>query len=128
MITQAELNQFTGTEHYYRSAINRDVVYTDGVQYLAEKAGAYWLIDKIASLQREKTIRADRMLNDMQFWTLRVVGHGATLICERDSNNVAYEEKIEWTDFPLPEVKLWVAPTAMEDGKEIRVIYLPSEH
>ena len=41
------LAQFTGTERYYR--INRKCVLTDGAKYLAETAGAYWLMDAAAS-------------------------------------------------------------------------------
>ena len=64
------------------------------------------------------------MLNDMQFWTLTVTGSEATLICERDTDNVAYTEHINFTDFPLASVKFYVAPA----DEKTMVIYLPSEH
>ena len=38
---------FTGTQQYYQ--LNRHVVLTDGTRYLADEAGAYWLMDAIAS-------------------------------------------------------------------------------
>jgi hypothetical protein len=31
-LTKADLIQFTGTEHWYRHAMVRDVLYTDGVK------------------------------------------------------------------------------------------------
>ncbi len=46
-----ELAQFTGTEKWYRYALNRNLIYTDGVKFLAENGGeqgAYWFIDKVA--------------------------------------------------------------------------------
>ena len=46
-----QLAQFTGTEHWYRHALNRNLIYTDGVKFLAENGGeqgAYWFIDKVA--------------------------------------------------------------------------------
>ena len=46
-----ELAQFTGTEKWYRHALNRNLIYTDGVKFLAENGGeqgAYWFIDKVA--------------------------------------------------------------------------------
>ena len=46
-----ELQQFTGTEQWFRHGLNRKVLYTDGVQYVAEQAGAYWLVDEIALAQ-----------------------------------------------------------------------------
>ena len=47
-ISESDLSQFIGTENYYRHWTGHGV-YTDGVKYLAEKAGAYWLIDAILS-------------------------------------------------------------------------------
>jgi hypothetical protein len=46
-----ELSQFIGTEQWYRHAINRHLIYTDGVKFFAENGGdhgAYWFIDKVA--------------------------------------------------------------------------------
>lgn len=43
---QAALAQFAGTAHYYR--LNRLCVITDGAKYLAEAAGAFWLLDTAA--------------------------------------------------------------------------------
>lgn len=45
---QHELNQFTGTGKWRRHPLNPRVLHTDGVEYFAEKAGAYWFIDAIA--------------------------------------------------------------------------------
>ena len=49
ILTQADL--FTGTEVWYRHSLIRKILYTEGIQYPAEKAGAYWLIDEIAFSQ-----------------------------------------------------------------------------
>ena len=92
----------------------RKITYTEGVQYLAEKAGAYWLIDKVATLQLKKKIRAE----EFQVWKLKVAGSKASLVCEDGNDNVVYREKIEFTDFPLDEITLWF---------ENNVIMLPSE-
>lgn len=46
-----QLAQFTGTEQWYRHNLNRNLIYTDGVKFLAENGGeqgAYWFIDKVA--------------------------------------------------------------------------------
>ncbi len=50
-LNQADLRQFTGSEHWYRHPLARKVVYTDGAQYVAEHGGAYWLLDAIAFSQ-----------------------------------------------------------------------------
>lgn len=44
-----ELNQFSGTENWYRHAMST-MLYTDGVKYFAETAGAYWFVDMAAFL------------------------------------------------------------------------------
>lgn len=43
-----ELNQFTGTETWHRHPYNRRLLWTDGVEYFADKARAFWFIDAIA--------------------------------------------------------------------------------
>src|SRR5438105_2766997 len=35
-LTKADLRQFTGSEHWYRHALNGKVFFTDGAQYVAD--------------------------------------------------------------------------------------------
>jgi len=118
-LTQSELDGFTGTENYYRSFLN--LKFTDGVKYMAEKAGAYWLIDAIASHQFNVNIQKNQRLQDFQVWTLDVSpGKTAVLSCREDSGYPAViNQKIPYTDFPMAKIQLWV-----ENG----VLILPSEH
>ncbi|OSJ31570.1 hypothetical protein BSZ19_22050 [Bradyrhizobium japonicum] len=57
-LTHADLRQFTGSEQVFRHSLMRSMTYTEGVQYLAESGGAYWLIDKVACLQLEPKVKA----------------------------------------------------------------------
>lgn len=118
------LDQFTGTVNYYRHWSGL-ILYTDGVQYLAETAQCHWLLDLIASHQRDLSNHTDERLHEMQFWTLTVhADKSAELVCIADKGvPPAVTEPIDWTDFPLPEISLWVA-----DGGNVMVAYLPSEH
>ena len=109
------LAQFSGTECYYQHFTG--MKYTDGVKALADMCGAYWLLDAIASYQSK--CRRDPMLVDQQFWFLKKTDSGWILICERDQDDVAFSQKIEYSDFPLDEVQVWV-----QNG----VILLPSEY
>ena len=127
------LAQFYGTEQWHRwSILFNHHLLTDGVKWLCDNAGndgAYWLVDAITS-HHGKCMK-DPMLRDMQFWTLKtdVEKHTAVLTCERDENNVAFRQVIPYTDFQLPEIKIWVAPSGPgSDGKMEYVLYLPSEH
>ena len=65
----AVLAQFTGSEHWYRHGLVRDILFTDGAKYVADAGGAYWLIDEIAIAQRfEKAVAAE----EFQVWKLTV--------------------------------------------------------
>jgi hypothetical protein len=116
-LTEADLRQFTGTENYYRHSLFRKVLYSDGVQYLAEQAAAYWLIDAVAAAQYgEPRVRAE----EFQVWKLTVdPTHHARLTCEDGNNNVVYSQDLDFTTFPLATVELFF---------ENNVLYLPSEH
>ena len=113
----AELAQFTGSEHWYRHGLVRDVLFTDGAKYVAECAGAYWLLDAIAIAERyEPAVRNE----EFQVWRLAVHSDAtATLTCEDGNGRALLAREIEYTDFPEPGITLWFA-----NG----TIYLPSEH
>lgn len=112
-ITTHQLNQFTGTENWYRHWLG--ILYTDGVKFLAEKAGAYWLIDAVASYQRK--------LKDVPFqvWTLDVKKDNSAILQMREDSDmpVRVEQVIEYSDFPLESIRLYFI-----DG----VLLLPSEY
>jgi hypothetical protein len=117
-LTQSDLDQFTGTAQWFRHPLMRNVTYTEGVHFLAEQGGAYWLVDKIATLQMLPQVRREAF----QIWTLQVSDGKATLTCTDGNDGPAsevYAEKIDFTDFPLERVEIWV-----EGG----VILLPREH
>jgi hypothetical protein len=112
----AELNRFTGRTALHRHWLPR-FHYTEGVRFLAERARCYWLIDLIAILQ----LRAgkDAWLRQFQLWELFVKDGRGVLVCSRDSDDVAFREFIETTDFPIPYAHFYV------NGG---VLMLPSEH
>ena len=113
----SDLKQFTGTEQWHRHALNRSILYTDGAQYLAEKAGAYWLLDEIALAQKSVQALA---AETFQLWRLTVESnHSATLMCDDGNGNVLHRKHIPFTDFPLPEISLYCCDN---------VILLPSEY
>jgi len=99
------MEQCTGTETYHKFSILSKLVLTDGVKYLCEKAGAYWLMDVIASYQAK--CNQDEMLREFQIWTLTVKDGAGVVKCLRDTNDVAFTQDIPYTDFPLYEIKLY---------------------
>jgi len=117
------LSQFTGTGNYWRGALG--LVYSDGVRYMAEHGGAYWLLDVIASYQPMLVKHQDERLHDLQFWTLKVnPDKSAVVTCVADSGEEpVVRQEVPCTDFPLDTIDIWV-------GRDVlgMVAYLKSEH
>jgi len=125
---EAGLAQFYGSESFHKfSPLFYKHLLTDGAKWLADNAGAYWLMDIIGSYHGKCMKDPKAMLQNMQFWTLKKnkTGQGAKVICERDTGDVAITQKIPYTDFPLNEIKLWVAPSG--DGVHYTIM-LQSEY
>ena len=110
----SQLSLFTGTEHYYR--INRKCLLTDGTKYLAEGAGAFWLMDAAASYLIE-------LGTDDWFVQIVLVVTGSKAVLTLEDGNVRARQEIPHTDFPMPQQTLY----ACWDG-EHWVIMLPSEY
>ena len=145
--TLKSLDQFTGTSQYY--PMYPGFYLTDGTKALCEAGECFWLMDIIWSYQSRCS--KDRMLKQHQFWTLKVNAEQekpapftlgavlasktkplpmATVICERDTGDVAFKQNIPFTSFPIKpfELKVWVAPTSFDGQKMVQIAYLPSEH
>ena len=122
MLTETDLNHFTGTSCYYRYLGGLKL--TDGVKFMADEAGAYWLLDIIFSYQMgDRNIRKQ----PFQVWELKLSPdnaktgkHQAVVTMKTDSGKpVMVEQQIEYTDFPLDTITLYLI-----DG----VILLTSEY
>jgi len=116
-LSATDLAQFTGSEQWHRHALNGEVHFTDGAKHVADRVGAYWLLDEIALTQLyDKRVRAE----GFQVWKLNVnTDLMADLTCEDGSDNVVYIKKIPFTDFPLEGITLWFTDNT---------ILLPSEY
>ncbi|MEC4812728.1 MAG: hypothetical protein SAK29_05560 [Scytonema sp. PMC 1069.18] len=105
-LKQTDLDQFTSSESLYKHRFG--LLYTCGVRYVATAGNAYWLIDAIASYQTNKLLALPNLQN-FQIWQLVVnENKSATLICEEDTNLEILRQEIEYTDFPLPSIKLYL--------------------
>lgn len=114
------LHEFTGSECYYRHSLTK-LVYTEGVQFLAEKFGCYWLLDKILI---EASLNKNLSREEFQVWTLTRKENGFWLTCG-DGNGSSgngrnlFSEAIPYSDFAGGKVTVWLT-----DG----VLLLPSEY
>ena len=109
-LTEHDLCQFTGTEHYYKHWLG--INYTDGVKFMAERGKAYWLIDAIASYRRKEPF---------QVWTLEVAEDKTAVLRMREDTDkpALVKQEIPFTDFPLRKIEFYLI-----DG----VLILPSEY
>ena len=115
-----ELNNFSGTERYYR--ITPDTVITDGAKFVADKGGAYWLMTAIASYLPEFTQKETFIVANL---TVSRSESSCTALLKLDdgNDNILAEQFIEYTDFELDEIKLYACYTG-----DMWVIMLPREY
>ena len=113
---------FTGSERFTKFSLLFRALLTDGAEYVAEQAGAYWLMDIIGSYQR--------ILRNQPFqvWKLKPnkTTDGALVVCEDGNKNVLVQQRIKYTDFPFingEEFVLW----ACDNGDGVTIM-LPSEY
>ncbi len=109
-LNESDLAQFYGTENWYRHGLFRKYMFTDGVKYMADAGGAYWLIDDIiCPAACEKDLRGE----PFQSWTLTVEGTRGKLVADDGNGRVLYEKDIAFTDFPLAGIKLFLADNVL---------------
>ena len=98
-----KLPNFYGTENYHRwSVLFRNFVLTDGAKFIADECGAYWLMDAIASyLSRYRD-------NGFAVAELKKHKTGFVLTIEDGDYSALAQQPIEYSDFPLDEITLFV--------------------
>ena len=105
---EEELRQFTSTQNYFKHFPR--LLYTDGIQHLAERAGCYWLIDLVGSYQ-------PRLLDTpVQIWEVAVNKDKSALVTiveEEDGEPVKVSQTIPLTDFPLQNFSFYTIDGVM---------------
>ncbi len=115
---ESELQNFTGTEQWHRwSTLFRNCLLTDGANYLAKKAGAFWFMDIIGSILSKIKPHGFAVCEITKTET------GNALFTADDGNgNVFYRQWIKGTDAPF-NFRVF----AVWDGARL-VIMVPSEY
>ena len=108
---QEGLAQCHCTEHYWKNSV-LCFRYTDGIKFLWESCEAYWLLIAISSYNRKEPF---------QLWQLTVKENCSAVLTMREDTGQPFKVKqeIEFTDFPLQEISLYLI-----DG----ILLLPSEY
>lgn len=103
---ESNLMQFTGTATWWKIPLF--------ARY------SYWLIDAIFSHQYAKFIQSSESLQDFQVWELIVKKDQSASLQFSDGNETSKAvQQIEYTDFPLSNIKLYLCH---------RVLMLPGEY
>jgi len=111
--------QANGSEKFYRHWLGR-LVYTAGIHYMAEQAGAHWFVDAVASHQprvRRKLHRAAE--RDFQVWRLRKMDSGAwAMECWSDTPGRCHSIRLAYQRIPYSDFPAELAPFEcyVEDG------------
>jgi len=108
---------FIGTFTYHTQKIGYLTLnLTDGCDFLRHEADCFWLFDAILSYQEHNKVKNE----SFQVWKLQKQEDSTWLLqCEDGNKGVLIVQKIEFSDFPLNSIEIWVV-----DG----VAMLPSEY
>ena len=118
-----DLSGFYGTEHLYshKLPMTPELRLTDGTKYFAEKCGAYWFIDIVATEFAPLLSEEDYII----FIEVAVKADNSALIYGHDGDKgdgqkTLHTRDIEYTDLPAPSEFKFI----LTDG----VLMLPSEY
>jgi hypothetical protein len=87
---QPDLMKFKGTKTYHTLNPVHPFVCTDGVQYMAEKYAALWIIDRIGELYNEKRKIFKRAFTA---WHILSCNKVITLTCSDGDDKVLWDEE-----------------------------------
>jgi hypothetical protein len=130
-LTESELSNFIGTERYHKLSAFGSVIFTDGMAHVAERAGAYWLMQEIS-------VHVGRLAQQhpderMFFGELTLhADRSATLTFtdgDKGEGPVTYlTQKIPFTDFPLERFRWYVQYGSISQTQVAWVAMLPAEY
>lgn len=110
---ERDLRCFTGSETLYNHPL-APMRYTDGVRYFADRAGAYWFVDIVATQLLQYLCR-ERFISIH----LRVADGRARIAADDGDGNEFYARSIDCTDCPEGDWGFYLADS---------VLMLPSEY
>ncbi len=126
-----EARAFYGTENWYQHALDKSVVFTDGIKWLREKLNCFWLIDDIV-LQSRRLRNRENTFMALEF-TNPTECEGKLSITDGKSNtlkNIDYE----FTDLSVSihannnRDNVILLYLILDEGMDKFVLMLPSEY
>ncbi len=124
-----ELSRFGGSDRYYKHPLYRLMVYTEGVQHMAEHIGAYWLLDMINFDFLPKLLRSK--IRDTFYCIRLTVSADKTarvIVTNGDDDHAIISRDVDYTDFPrVSDFKLFLCETVVSEGQRYMLL-LPDEY
>lgn len=110
------LAHFSGTDEWYRHALNHNMLYTEGVKFFAENAGggAYWFLDIVAT-----ELFQMQGVQPFQHIKMNVMHTEARISADDGDGNVFWTRDIDYTDCPAGEWRFYLTDN---------VLLLPGEY
>ena len=115
-LNKSDLSQFIGSGSFTKWSILSKSVLTEGAKFVADRAGAYWLFDKI-----DLSIMGSG--ENFVVCKISVEDTSANIKLEDGNGQTIMSEWIRYTDFPLADLELW----AIHNGSGYTHM-LPSEY
>lgn len=121
---------FGGSDGRFRHPFNRRFIYTEGVKAMAEEAGAYWLLDIVATeVARLVISHYDATGNPRAMLTIKVADDEADIEMSFSDDAVDWKRHIDFTDFPEGTWTFELAMDGLIDApREVLVMLLLQEH
>lgn len=108
-VLEASLANFTGSEHLHYNPLYRWMTYTDGVQYFAQKAGAYWFLDIVGT-------EFGKYMKNTSFLTIDLVVRedaSAAIVVGDGNDHTLGTRSIEWTNCPQGTWQFFLVDTTL---------------
>jgi len=132
-----DLEEFYGTTEYYVLPPFRNLVYTDGIQYLAKHYEMYWLITDIAIfLPKVLKLYPDSFYCIILKQT--AAGQAELIFTNGNSEKSIFSYKYDYANFefigchrnstPIQEMRLFLQQTQDKREKVCYCLMLPSEY
>lgn len=126
-----------GSDQRYRHTFNRSFIYTGGVQAVAEAAGAYWLLDKVAlelaPLYAKAWLEGKAGIGIVKFTVPAAESQDKQLrpvvtLSLADDAPAAYEQALDFTTFPEGDWAFFLGTDEIGPDSYVTTMYLPQEH
>lgn len=141
---ESTLSRFTGLEDYHRHPLMRNVYATDGAEFVFRNGGkeipprkefqeftnntANWLFDLIASWLHKTRSEPFQVWKLERRWKNKKHTKCDWLAsCEDGNGHVVAKQVIEYSDFMLDEITLWMEYGSIDGVNPAWIIMIPSE-